>query len=199
MVGEKIVAGAGSRPFYSPDGGNTWDTCPMPGNPSVNGMVSTGDGFLGFTDDGLYRSADPPSGWKMAAFKGDRIQILASRGDTVVARDTARLLLTMDGGRIWSSVEPPFAPKTIKSTALAWSSICLLGADTTAGRGIQCGSLSEVAKQMVVGIHPVLGRVEAIPKLRLNWGRIEGMLPGGRGSTVSVGMDGRIRSAVRAR
>ena len=54
--------------------------------------------------------------------------MLIANGDTVVARDANRLLLTVDGGRAWNNVEPPYAPQAIKQAALAWGSICLIAA-----------------------------------------------------------------------
>lgn len=200
MDGDRIITGISARyawpPFYSPDAGNTWDTCPIPGRPRVNAMIFAGGAFLGFTSGGLYRSADPPAGWTRM---GDTMELMLARGDTVVARDPTRLLLTLDGGRVWRSVENPYAPNAIRSVALAWGSICLIDTGGAASHGILCGSLSDVATNQVDGVHPALGRSETIPKLRLRWGRIEGVLPGGRGPAVSAGIDGRIRPAVRSR
>jgi len=171
----------------------------MLGNPPVTGMAYTGGAFLGFTFDGLYRSADPTAGWDRTAFQGIPVDMLVASGDTVVARDSARLLLTVDGGRTWSSVDPPYAPQAIKYAALAWSSICLLDTGTTVSQGIQCGSLSGLALRKADGIRQDSGLVGSIHSLRLNWGRIEGPLPGGHGAAVSAGVDGRIRPALRAR
>ena len=204
MDGDRIVTGISSTPiawspFYSPDAGNTWDTCPIPGEPRVSAMIFAGGAFLGFTSAGLYRSADPPAGW---ARTGDPMEMLLAHGDTVVARDPTRLLLTLNGGRAWSSVETPHAPETIKSLAFVWGSLCLVDTATavgTAGREIVCGSLSDVDKSPVDGLNPLSGRGGALPKLRLNWGRIQGALPGGHGREVSAGVDGRIGPALRAR
>lgn len=199
MDSDRVVSGSSSSPFYSQDGGDTWDTCPMPGSPRVNGMVFTGGAFLGFTSDGLYRSSDPQAGWKGTGFQGDPIEMLAASGDTLVARDASRLLLTVDGSRTWSSVEPPYAPKAIKRAALAWGSICLIDSGYTDSLGILCGSLSGLSMKQVDGINLVSDRAVTIPKLQLRWGRIEGVLPGRRGPEVSAGVDGRIRPTLRTR